>query len=135
MSKAVRVTTNGEVEVVSLPKEDSYPTIRDAVGGTIDAVSSENYTMYVHDEGLLLGFPVNAIGSVLASRLIVGNVIFVGNKSPEGVYDGADYDAPHMFFMDRFRERAEILAKDEHLIATLEIMRQEMGFDNPMTTN
>ena len=134
MSEAVRVTTSGEVEVVFLPKEDAYLTIRDAVGGTIDAVSSENYTMYVHDEGLLLGLPVNAIGSVLASRLIVGDVIFVGNKSPEGVYDGADYDAPHMFFMDKFRERAEALAKDERLISMLETMRQDMGFDLPMTT-
>ena len=135
MSKAIRVTTSGEVEVVVLPEDNAYLTIRDAVGGTIDAVSSENYTMYVHDEGLLLGFPVNAIGSVLASRLIVGDVIFVGNKSPEGVYDGADYDAPQFFFMDKFRERAEALAKDENLISLLEIMRQEMGFDLPMTTN
>ena len=42
MSEAVRVTTSGEVEVVFLPKENAYLTIRDAVGGTIDAVSSEN---------------------------------------------------------------------------------------------
>jgi hypothetical protein len=135
MSKAVRVTTSGEVEVVVLPKEDAYLTIRDAVGGTIDAVSGDNWTMYVHDEGLLLGFPINGIGSVLASRLIVGDVIFVGNKSPDGVYDGADYDAPHMFFMDRFSELAESLAKDETLHSMLELMRQEMGFDLPMTTN
>jgi hypothetical protein len=135
MSKAVRVTTSGEVEVVVLPKEDAYLTIRDAVGGTIDAVSGDNWTMYVHDEGLLLGFPINGIGSVLASRLIVGDVIFVGNKSPDGVYDGADYDAPHMFFMDRFSELAESLAKDETLHSMLELIRQEMGFDLPMTTN
>jgi hypothetical protein len=135
MSKAVRVTTSGEVEVVVLPKEDAYLTIRDAVGGTIDAVSGDNWTMYVHDEGLLLGFPINGIGSVLSSRLIVGDVIFVGNKSPDGVYDGADYDAPHMFFMDRFSELAESLAKDETLHSMLELMRQEMGFDLPMTTN
>jgi hypothetical protein len=135
MSKAVRVTTSGEVEVVVLPKEDAYLTIRDAVGGTIDAVSGDNWTMYVHDEGLLLGFPINGIGSVLSSRLIVGDVIFVGNKSPDGVYDGADYDAPHMFFMDRFSELAESLAKDETLHSMLELIRQEMGFDLPMTTN
>ncbi len=135
MSKAIRVTTGGEVEVVVLPEDNAYLTIRDAVGGNIDAVSDENWTMYVHDEGLLLGFPVNGIGSVLASRLIVGDVIFVGNKSSEGVYDGADYDAPQFFFMDKFRERAEALAKDETLHSMLEEMRQEMGFDLPMTAN
>jgi hypothetical protein len=37
--------------------------------------------------------------------------------------------------MDKFRERAEALAKDEHLISMLELIRQEMGFDLPMTTN
>jgi hypothetical protein len=37
--------------------------------------------------------------------------------------------------MDRFSELAESLAKDETLHSMLELIRQEMGFDLPMTTN
>jgi hypothetical protein len=135
MPKAVKVTTSGEVEVIDLSNERSgYETIRETVGGLIDAVNGEDFTVYVHDEGLLIGLKANAIASVLTNRLIVGDVLIVGNRDKQGNYDGENHDVPAMFLTGNFQTRVRELTANEELQATLDMMRLQMGFDLPLPT-
>ena len=80
-----------------------YKTIREFVGGAFDVVTKRladgNVICgYVHDEGLLLEMDTNWFASALFERHIVGPCVLVSGTSPQGEYDGENYDLPEQFF-------------------------------------
>jgi hypothetical protein len=97
----------GEPEPVSV---GDYTHIQALIGGCFDVVSfnaspemigasGDEFTMvgYVHDEGMLIGLPVNAHASLLFGRELVGPVVVVSGTSPKGKYDGENHDLPEWF--------------------------------------
>lgn len=52
---------------------------------------------YVHDEGILLGLPINKLASVVFGQQLFGDVVVVSGTSPDGEYDGENYDVPVWF--------------------------------------
>ena len=82
---------------------DGLESLQQYVGGMIDAVRTElqDGTVivgYVNDEGLMLNMETNWFASALFDRQIVGDVVLVSGTSPEGEYDGENYDLPENFF-------------------------------------
>jgi len=78
-------------------------SIQAYVGGTIDAVRHqlENDTVivgYCHDEGLLLDMEMNWFASALFGQELRGPVVLVSGTSPQGEYDGDNYDLPHVVY-------------------------------------
>lgn len=82
---------------------DDYQNIQAIVGGNFDCVryngeglNGEPVTLcgYVHDEGLLLGMETNYLASMLFGRMIVGPCVVTYALSPNGEYDGDDYEMP-----------------------------------------
>lgn len=87
-----------------------YTHIQALIGGCFDVVrfdaspemigaSGDGFTMvgYVHDEGLLIGLPINTHASLLFGRELVGPVVVVSGTSPKGKYDGENHDLPEWF--------------------------------------
>ena len=82
---------------------EGLESLQQYVGGMIDAVRTEleDGTVivgYVNDEGLMLNMETNWFASALFDRQIVGDVVLVSGTSPEGEYDGENYDLPENFF-------------------------------------
>lgn len=78
-------------------------SIQHYVGGCIDAVRTEleDGTVivgYCHDEGLLLGMDTNWFASALFNQQLCGPVVLVSGTSPDGEYDGENYDLPENFY-------------------------------------
>lgn len=82
---------------------NDYKNIQDIIGGCFDCVSYSGEGLdgkpvtlcgYVHDEGLLLGLETNYLASMLFGRMIVGPCVVTYALSPNGTYDGDDYDMP-----------------------------------------
>lgn len=82
---------------------DGYKNIQDIVGGCFDCVRYDGEGFngepvvlcgYVHDEGLLLGMETNYLASMLFGRMIVGPCVVTYALSPNGTYDGDDYEMP-----------------------------------------
>lgn len=89
--KAVIITTSGEKSVVEFDNETCYKTLSDAVGGMIECVGiDENTDMWVNENGIAEGLPLNLHGSAIyaetwkASNPILGNVIITGGSDEEG---------------------------------------------------
>jgi len=63
-----------------LPNGD-LETLQEAVGGYIEAVTiTDNMVMYVNEEGLLQGLPLNVMATGMSGRHIVGNVVVAVEK-------------------------------------------------------
>jgi len=97
-------------EPMPIPVSD-YISIQQYVGGWFDCVQ-ENYKAseflletddefiavgYVHDEGIILGLPLNKLASVMFRRELYGDVVVVSGTSPKGEYDGDNHDVPSWF--------------------------------------
>ena len=89
--KAVIITTSGEKSVVEFDNETCYKTLSDAVGGMIECVGiDENTDMWVNENGIAEGLPLNLHGSAIYSETwkagnpILGNVIITGGTDEEG---------------------------------------------------
>lgn len=67
--------------------------IRQTVGGHFDCVRDRagRSHAYCHDEGLLLGLPINPIATAFFGRIIAGDVVVFGSLNAEGVADGYEY--------------------------------------------
>jgi len=77
------------------PEKIDLDYLSEKVGGYIEAVSiGEDITMYLHEEGKIMGLPRNERATRLAKKYgrislmdyIVGNVVMVGGVDEEG-YD------------------------------------------------
>lgn len=82
---------------------DDYQSIQQVVGGLFDVVRWSAKDMngapvvlcgYCHDEGLLLDLDMNWLASGLFGQELRGDVVVTWALSPNGVYDGDDYDMP-----------------------------------------
>lgn len=71
---------------------------------------------YVHDEGLLIGLPVNPMASIVLQREIAGPCVLVSGTSPNGFYDGDNHDLPEWFatavFQGGLHEVSEMLVHE-----------------------
>jgi len=101
MAKAILLQAGVGGDVIPV-EVNGYKEIQDKVGGLFDVVRqqvSDDIVAvgYVHDEGLLLDLDMNWIASALFMREIRGDVVVVNGYSPNGEYDGDDYDLPSSF--------------------------------------
>lgn len=130
MSKSLLISPDGQHRQIDLPSEGSYEILRDTIGGLLDTVSTDNGSVigYLHDEGLLIGLPVNTVASLLFSRPLVGNVVLVGGISPDGEYDGENHDLPESFFREDYLTYLSQVSTDEELIAEIQAHISEMDF-------
>lgn len=70
-----------------LTEHDTKGTLSDyqaVVGGWIEAVTMRDFTVYVNEEGLLIGLPFNQGASQITGRPLVGNACIVGNPDQWG---------------------------------------------------
>lgn len=130
MPKSLLISPDGQHRQIDLPSEGSYEILRDTIGGLLDTVSNDNGSVigYVHDEGLLIGLPVNTVASLMFSRPLVGNVVLVGGISPDGEYDGENHDLPESFFSEGYLTYLSQVSTDEELIAEIQAHISEMDF-------
>lgn len=101
MAKAILIQAGVGGDVIPVDV-NGYKEIQDKVGGLFDVVRQQvNDDIvavgYVHDEGLLLDLDMNWVASALFMREIRGDVVVVNGYSPNGEYDGDDYDLPQAF--------------------------------------
>ena len=73
--------------IIPIPLGD-HTTIHEQVGGWFDCVSTEGIVGYVHDEGLLIGLPINPVATALFGRILVGNCVVYSSVNAKGKYDG-----------------------------------------------
>lgn len=89
--KAVIIKTTGEKSVVEFTHDTCYKTLSDAVGGMIECVSIDETTdMWVNENGIAEGLPLNMFGSAIYSETwnagnpILGDIIITGGSDDEG---------------------------------------------------
>jgi hypothetical protein len=81
---------------------DGYKDIQREIGGCFDVVRLRQDSAigeiamvgYVHDEGLILDLPLNYYASALFGQELRGDCVVMWALSPNGEYDGDDYDLP-----------------------------------------
>lgn len=95
---AATISTEGDIDF--LTEKPEYPALRDAVGGLIAPVDCPHGdTVYVNDEGLLMGLYLN-MGAMLVSQYpgpLVGDAIICGPLDGEG--DHLPLSAPVVRFL------------------------------------
>ena len=76
----VIIHVDGSTEVVAMPEHDALPKMQEIVGGYIEGVTIDGGRMYVNEEGLLRGLPVNPKACTFypGPTPIVGDVIILG---------------------------------------------------------
>jgi len=75
---AIILGQDGTVTEVQYAEKDSYPTMRNAVGGMIESVSywTKNIDAYVNEEGLYTpGLEVNPFGRKVFGQRWMGNIV------------------------------------------------------------
>jgi hypothetical protein len=90
--KAVIIKTDRTKEIVEFEPGESYPMLRDAVGGLIECVSlrTRGLDMWVNEEGKFMGFYQNPIANALweeeygLTDVMMGDVIITGGADEEG---------------------------------------------------
>lgn len=96
---AVLLPTGINVEPEEIFIED-FESIQRFVGGHFDCVRTDlgktdwSLVGYVHDEGLILDFEPNFLATALFGQEIRGACVIVWGLSPNGFYDGDNYDMP-----------------------------------------
>jgi len=78
MIHAAIVRTNGTVTFVQSPRPEGIQWLRDAVGGRFDVVSTAHADVWVNDEGLLVGLPLNLIATAMTRSPLVGDAVITG---------------------------------------------------------
>lgn len=79
---------------------EDYKSIQQAVGGHFDVVVTDlgkegvAIVGYVHDEGLILDLELNYLATNLFQKELRGDCVIVWGLSPNGEYDGDNYDIP-----------------------------------------
>jgi len=76
-----------DAEIKTAPRENFYKTIQSEVGGVFDvATAPDGSSIYCHDEGLLIGLPMNPFAGSLWNYGLAGTLVVTGPV------DGAGYD-------------------------------------------
>lgn len=84
MVKVVEARTDSRLVAHEIDPKDFLSFAQKIVGGYIEHVNCGDYSMWVNEEGLLLGLDENNIGSTFSGRHIVGNVLLTGNEDENG---------------------------------------------------
>lgn len=126
--KALIARTDGTREVVEV--DNLLSKAQEVVGGYVDIVRVEmshvgEMSMFVNDEGLLIGLEQNALGSALYAEVggvspIVGDVLITG---------GADYEGNTLPLSDdqeRFLLAARVVAMRPEVAARYDGMMNEV---------
>lgn len=90
--RAVTIDVDGVAVAHDWDASDgSLPHLQHAVGGCVDVVAlSEDLDMWVNDEGLLIGLPVNVLATGVAAlhgrthQAYVGTAVFTGGADADG---------------------------------------------------
>lgn len=84
--RAVIVTPDGVIRLTDIDNELS--AFQQVVGGYIEGVYGEDFTVYVNEEGLLQRLPINRYVTALPEipPVLVGTALIVGAADEEG-YD------------------------------------------------
>lgn len=111
---ALSISEKNEIKVLRIAPE--LKNIYNALGcDTIEGVFITDGVMYIDEEGKLKDRPqINSLATAIARTYgnlndwIAGNAIIFGTVSPDGEYDGNDYDFPEylMSIVDASKERA-----------------------------
>ena len=128
MATALVITAGGDLYQTDIPTENGHTLIHEIVGGWFDCVRGEEIVGYVHDEGLLIGLPVNAVASMLVQRPLVGDCVVIGSLNEKGEYDGENHDVPKAFTSGRFYDFASEIVNNEVIQAMLAKTIAEMDF-------
>lgn len=103
MHKTISISTDGTIFENSMD-EITLAFLQESVGGYIEAVGvavpvgeltesmSKRFTMWVNEEGLIYGLPVNAIASEIANTFIVGNVVITSQTVDGDTVGLTDHD-------------------------------------------
>lgn len=132
MTTALLIKTDGQHRAVELPDERSYEILRDLIGGTLDSVSNKDGSVigYLHDEGLLIGLPINAVASLMFSRPLVGDVVLVGALDENGNYDGENHELPEGYFSERYLAFLSQVSHDSEVLTAVGNAIAEMDFSH-----
>ena len=93
MKTAVKVTAEGTASLIDLDADSNeLLTLQTAVGGLIEVKTLQGgYTMFMNEEGKLLGLPINQRGTEIWMAhfpdfpdVIVGNIVIAGQTDEEG---------------------------------------------------
>ena len=88
--KAVIVDPDGTVRKADV--EDTLAAFQAVVGGYIEPVCGVNTTIYVNEEGLIMGLPYNDAASLFAQRVLGLGVMLHGTALILGPADGEGND-------------------------------------------
>ena len=101
MNAVITIKADGTKSVESVETID-LDFLQEAVGGYIEAVGLSSYdaVMYVNEEGILRGLPVNPEASDIAGQILVGDVIIVGQTNSEGEDTGLSDEQIASFLLD-----------------------------------
>ncbi len=101
--RAVIVHPNGTMQVSEI--EDSLEAYQAIVGGYIEGVFGREATMYVNEEGLLMGLSPNPFATLFAQRVLGRRVVLVGTALILGPDDGEGNNTPvRQSVVDYFKE-------------------------------
>lgn len=116
MKTAIRITTAGEVTTLDISTEP-LATLQQGVGGLVQAVDlSQRLTMWLNEEGKVLGQAHNPYGQFFWDKLygahtdyIVGDIVISGGTDGNGDTLGLTEQQVEwvMYFVDRVREVVE----------------------------
>jgi len=101
--KAVIVDPDGTIRDTEI--ENSLGSFQAVVGGYIEGVIGRVATIYVNEEGLLIGLPPNPLATLFAQRFLGAGVVLVGPALILGPPDGGGNDTPvRQSVVDYFKE-------------------------------
>jgi len=116
MKTAIRITTAGEVTTLDISTEP-LATLQQGVGGLVQAVDlSERLTLWLNEEGKVLGQAHNPYGQFFWDKLfgahtdyIVGDIVISGGTDGNGDTLGLTEQQVEwvMYFVNRVREFVE----------------------------
>ena len=107
MRTALVIPTAADPYKIDL-SEGSLEKLQSAVGGYIQMVEIGPYSMYLNEEGKMIGLPVNRLATALweseygaGTDIIVGNAVFCGPPDDEGEDTSLSIDQFYEFAKER----------------------------------
>lgn len=89
--KTALIITDKSVTRMTFGVGEVHTEIHEVVGGWFDCVRNDTMVGYVHDEGLIMGLPINPVATALFGRVLCGTCVVFGAMNENGEYDGDDH--------------------------------------------
>jgi len=138
--RALVIEPAGDLRYVDLSETGHLRDLQGIVGGWIEFVGmrSEHFEMVVHEEGKLVGRPLNPIGTALYERahgvrdVVVGPVVLIGPADDDGETTGLSEPAVLSIrdALDAVRDRAAEIPDDPRVWQFL----SQFGYDRDLAT-